>query len=49
MANVGRPTKHTPALLKKAHEYVDGAWEDARKDQQHKRLSGVFEMGASDV
>ena len=24
----GRPTKYTPELLKKAHEYVDGAWQE---------------------
>ena len=24
----GRPTKYTPELLIKAHEYVDGAWQD---------------------
>ena len=24
----GRPTKYTPELLVKAHEYVDGAWKD---------------------
>ena len=28
MASVGRPTKYTPELLVKAHEYVDGAWKD---------------------
>ena len=24
----GRPTKYTPELLEKAHEYADGAWKD---------------------
>jgi len=25
---IGRPTKYTPELLKRAHEYVDGAWKE---------------------